>query len=851
MKARHALFRTILIPAFLCALALSLPASSQDELDWGDAPDCYRTLAASYGACHVKGELYLGATVDSEPDGLPDANALGDDNNGTDDEDGVQFVSPWVPGTDAICIVKASANGQLQVWADFDADGDWTDADEAVLDTPITAGYEIISWMLPITAVPGPTFVRFRFSSAGGLSFDGPAQDGEVEDYKVQIESAKWLQTAVFSADGVDANCTGTMIADDFQCMASGPITDIHIWGAFRDDVRPPLGSGSLTFDLSLYADVPDPDQQDPSNWSHPGRRLWTKTFAPGQYAKPRWLWSLSDHQWWHDPATGLWQYQADQQCFQYDFYINPEEAFQQHEGTIYWLGVEVQQGEPGAWSFGWKSSGDHWHDDAVWYDTRGEPQWKELRYGGQHPLFGESMDLAFAITGPAPAPLEDFGDAPFPYPTLLPDGARHAIINGVFLGGWIDPEPDGQPFPPGWGDDWDADGDDEDGVYLSWQLIPGTKAQVDVSATVPGFLNAWLDFGGDGSWAGSEDQVFADLPIAAGWNALNFEVPLVPGDITTYARFRFSTVPGLSYSGPALDGEVEDYEIYIQQAPIVCTIGEAKRLPLRTSVLLKDKIVTADLGWAGWYMEEPDRSAGIGIFLPAAGAAQTANGWRYEPGDVVSCCGQTSLRGCEMRLLEMYSWKEGQDTAKPVGQNNKSSGGGAIYETGSSPPITNQPAMTDVVGDPDPSKPAYGCNSIGMLVRLWGRCTWVVKVEDPPLPINFWIDDGSNLWDGTKDNEDRPVLGVNVRVPDNYAGTPITRDGYYVVTGIMRADNSPLSGECVRWLWPRGDDDIACVSCDSDGDGVIDSYDNCPYVANPGQEDSDGDGIGDACDPE
>ena len=41
--------------------------------------------------------------------------------------------------------------------------------------------------LIPQTAGTSKTFARFRFSSSGGLSFIGAAQDGEVEDYAITI----------------------------------------------------------------------------------------------------------------------------------------------------------------------------------------------------------------------------------------------------------------------------------------------------------------------------------------------------------------------------------------------------------------------------------------------------------------------------------------------------------------------------------------------------------------------------------------------------------------------------------------------------------------------------------------
>ncbi|MBN2294041.1 MAG: hypothetical protein JXM70_16565 [Pirellulales bacterium] len=162
------------------------------HIDYGDAPDpTYPTLRASNGAGHlvVNDGPYLGSEVDWESDAQPDAGALGDDNDGYDDEDGITFATELIAGrTDLGVSVVASKDCLLNAWMDFNADGDWSDAGEQIFaDQSLSTGTNELTFTVPADATIGQTFARFRVNTAGGLSYDGPAADGEVEDYQVEI----------------------------------------------------------------------------------------------------------------------------------------------------------------------------------------------------------------------------------------------------------------------------------------------------------------------------------------------------------------------------------------------------------------------------------------------------------------------------------------------------------------------------------------------------------------------------------------------------------------------------------------------------------------------------------------
>lgn len=156
-----------------------------------------------------------------------------------------------------------------------------------------------------------------------------------------------------------------------------------------------------------------------------------------------------------------------------------------------------------------------------------------------------------------------DFGDAPESYDTReSDDGARH-VATGPHLGTLVEPERDGQPGQNADGDDRDGI-DDEDGVLFAGPLVRGETAEVVVSASSQALLDAWIDFDRDGVFDHPAEQVFASLALATGDNTLQFPVPSSAQPGATYARFRISSVGGLSPTGLAPDGEVEDHALTV-----------------------------------------------------------------------------------------------------------------------------------------------------------------------------------------------------------------------------------------------------------------------------------------------
>ena len=162
------------------------------NLDWGDAPNTYRTNAAANGARHtIRAGFNLGPMIDAEPNGQPSAGAQGDDLNGIDDEDGVTAPAGFVgfpQGGAVVLKVTATAPGRLDAWIDWNRNGVFNNpGDRVATGQALAMGANFIVVNVPPGAQLGDSYARFRLSDNGVAQPYGYGGDGEVEDYHVNI----------------------------------------------------------------------------------------------------------------------------------------------------------------------------------------------------------------------------------------------------------------------------------------------------------------------------------------------------------------------------------------------------------------------------------------------------------------------------------------------------------------------------------------------------------------------------------------------------------------------------------------------------------------------------------------
>lgn len=169
-------------------------------------------------------------------------------------------------------------------------------------------------------------------------------------------------------------------VADDWECTKTGPVSDIHFWYSWKNDNTAVVGA----VNVKIYSDNPEGS----GGYSEPDELLWERQFTADEFTS---CWYGDGDQGWYDtdPTTGGWSFSDHYNFYQINIVdiVNP---FLQKEGTIYWLNLTMNA----TYDVGWKTSQDHWNDDAV-YRNYGQEDWAELR----DPYTQESLDMAFVIT--------------------------------------------------------------------------------------------------------------------------------------------------------------------------------------------------------------------------------------------------------------------------------------------------------------------------------------------------------------------------------------------------------------------------------------------------------------------
>ncbi len=191
-----------------------------DLSDYGDAPASYgdASHATSTGSTVYLGTIAGDIDTTSQNSANGSTDGSGDDNDGTDDEDGVANFPVLANGAVdySLNVVANNTSGNtanLIGWIDFNRNGLFDSGEAASASIASGASNKVVAltWnSLPGDIQPGSTYLRLRLTTDSSITTSTPAgtaDDGEVEDYSLVIGDSGYTVTGtVYHDTNVDGN---------------------------------------------------------------------------------------------------------------------------------------------------------------------------------------------------------------------------------------------------------------------------------------------------------------------------------------------------------------------------------------------------------------------------------------------------------------------------------------------------------------------------------------------------------------------------------------------------------------------------------------------------------------------
>ncbi|MCP2638277.1 GEVED domain-containing protein [Microbacterium sp. HD4P20] len=540
---------------------VDIPAT---PFDYGDAPSTYATLLADGGAHHALVDGYsLGAEIDSETDGQPNATADGDGA----DEDGVIFnpalgyPSPTIrTGVDPTSQqpientleVTASADGFVSAWVDWNQDGTFAEDERIANAQPVTAGSNDVTFTQGTNPAGIESYVRVRYSTdaASIAAPTGAAPDGEVEDYRVLFE--RLVQPDTCTVTGTEYYAfTFSRPVDQAGTGGVGSTAryqNVTVINGVAVDMVVEVTAGTLSPTGFFTAAGDDPA------WNVRSDGTIRYSFYEAGTTDPvdiNAVFTVNDMDGTPDTLDEVSTWDADDLA-----------AYAITQGSRV---VIAESGDSVTFTGHGLNTGDPVSRFQVALEGRStfEVRWQ----GSTNAGFTFDGDGDIGIQPPA---CQDFGDAPDSYgTTVAANGANHTIVPGLLLGSEIDFDPDGQPTAGADGDDSNRLAD-EDGVADAIVVTVGDQTTVTVAATnsttSDATLGGWIDLDGSGAFDAGE---LVTVSVPAGSGAAEYSLVFPAGTTTsdTFARFRlFPDGETVAPIGAATGGEVEDYAVTVDQ---------------------------------------------------------------------------------------------------------------------------------------------------------------------------------------------------------------------------------------------------------------------------------------------